>query len=80
MTTSEVFEAGTPVPREWFKRLDNVETVTFMHPCIVETTDERRTIRKVHPALDIPMLYFSHFEGSDGIMNVAWDRETVVYL
>jgi hypothetical protein len=74
--TSIVFEAGSPVPREWFKHLDNVESVTFLHPCIVETTEDRRTIRKAHPVMDIPMLYFSHFKDSDGVMNVDWDRET----
>lgn len=76
----ELFEAGAAVPREWFKRLDNVKTMRFEHPCIVETTPERRTIRKAQPALDGPMIYLDYVDGSDGVMNVAFDRETIVYL
>lgn len=79
--TTELFNAGDPVPRDWFKRLDNVEEITFVHPCIVETTPERRTIRKAEPVLlDAPMIHVKHFADSDGIMNVAFDRETIVYM
>lgn len=77
---TELFVAGADVPRAWFKRLDNVKTIRFEHPCIVETTPERRTIRKVQPPIAGPMIYFDFFEGSDGNMNAVFDRETIVYL
>ena len=77
----ELFEAGTEVPRDWFKRLDNVEVITFVHPCIVETTPERRIIRKAEPVIEgAPMIHVKHFADSDGVMNVAFDRETIVYM
>jgi hypothetical protein len=76
---TELFKAGDPVPREWFSRLDNVKEMTFLHPCIVETTDERRTIWKAHPQLDGPLIYFSHIDDQHCDMKVAFDRETIIY-
>jgi hypothetical protein len=74
-----LFQSGDPVPRSWFKTLDNVESVTFAHPCLVEETETMRTIMKAGPFLQgHPILLFKHFEGSDGVMNVGFDRETII--
>jgi hypothetical protein len=78
--TTEVFKSGDPVPRSWFTKLTNVETMYFMHPCIVETTDSKRTIRKVRPALEGPMIHFNHVKDSDGTMDVQFDRETEIFI
>jgi hypothetical protein len=75
-----LYMPGDPVPRDWFTRLDNVEEMYFVHPCIVETTPTLRTIRKAYPILDTPMIYFKHVEGSNGEMNAQFDRETIVML
>jgi hypothetical protein len=78
--TTELFKAGDAVPREWFSRLENVASMTFEHPCIVETTPECRTIRKAAPILDIPMLVFTRTKDSDGErFIVEFDRETRIY-
>jgi hypothetical protein len=73
-----IYMAGDPVPRSWFSKLDNVESVTFLHPCIVEETETTRTIRKAHPMLDGAMFFFKHFKDSDGVMTVEFDRETTI--
>jgi hypothetical protein len=80
MTTREIFHAGDDVPRSWFSKLENVEQAKFDHPCVVETDVDRRTIRKAAPALDGPMLSFKHYPGSDGIMTVEFDRETLILM
>jgi hypothetical protein len=73
-----LYMAGDLVPRYWFKVLDNVESVTFTHPCIVEETETKRTIRKVQPVIAGPIIFFTHFKDSDGVMKAHFDRKTLV--
>ena len=77
---TRLFNANDAVPREWFTQLDNVEEMHFMCPCLVETTETMRTIRKAEPALDGPMIYFKHVPSSNGHMTVQWDRETLIEM
>jgi hypothetical protein len=77
--TTELFQAGDRVPRSWFSKLEKVADVIFVHPCLVETTESGRAIRKAEPVIaGGSMILFTPDPDSDGRMIAEFDRETTL--
>jgi hypothetical protein len=75
--TTELFYAGDDIPRTWFADVEGLKEARFTHPCIVQTTDSRRTIRAATPQLGAPLMVF-HPTEQGGHIQIEFDRETLV--